>query len=172
MPTVSPDDRVANVHGLPLFHGLPLSDRAEILSLARERRFAKNQTIFREGDPVEFIFLMVSGRVKITRSSRKYAGVILRIEESGEAVGGFGLAPGSSHIGTAQTLERCHVLVWEASRFQTFCEQYPSLAVNLVWMVSERLRVLQERFRELVTEHVAPRLALMLVRLLEQNGNG
>ena len=27
-------------------------------------------------------------------------------------------------------------------------------------------------FRELVTEHVAPRLALMLVRLLEQNGNG
>jgi hypothetical protein len=106
MPTVSPHDRVANVQGLPLFQGLPLSDRDEILSLARERRFAKNQTLFREGDPVEFIFLMVSGRVKITGSSRKCAAVILRIEESGGAVGGFGLASGSSHIWTAPARRR------------------------------------------------------------------
>jgi CRP-like cAMP-binding protein len=172
MRTVSPNGRVANVQRLPLFQGLPLSDRDEILSLARERRFAKNQTIFRAGDPVEFIFLMVSGRVKISGSSRKCADVILRIEESGGAVGGFGLAPGSSHVWTAQTLDRCRVLIWEAARFQTLCEQYPSLAANLVWMVSERLRVLQERFRELVSEPVARRLALTLVRLHEQNGNG
>src|ERR1700739_2098060 len=148
MTTVCRNRRAAYVQGLPIFQDLTLSDRAEILSLAQERRFAKNQTIFCRGDPVKFIFLLVSGRVKITEPSRAGEEVILSIEKSGEAVGSFGLAPSRSHTRTAQALERCHVLVWEGSRFQALCEQYPALAVTSVWMANERLRVLQERFRE------------------------
>jgi CRP-like cAMP-binding protein len=172
MTTVAPNGLVACVLGLPLFQGLTLSDCAEIVSLAQERLFWKNQTIFREGDPVKSVFVVVSGRVKITETSRAGSEVILNIEESGGPVGELGLTAGCSHTRTAQALERCHVLVWEATRFQAFCEQYPKLTVKSVWMLSERLRVLEARFQELATEHVAPRLALTLVRLLERKGNG
>jgi CRP-like cAMP-binding protein len=172
MSTVPLEARADCVQGSTLFRGIAPTDCAEIVLRAKERRFAKHETIFRQGDPVKFIFLLVSGWVKITETSQGGADVILSMRSSGEVVGGLGLAPNSPHTRTAQALERCHMLVWEAGDFQTLAERYPALALNSSQILSERLQILEERFHELATQPVAPRLARTLVRLLEQSQSG
>lgn len=153
----------------PLFEGLTLAQGSEIVSIGQVRRFSRNQTIFREGDPVNSVVFLISGRLKITQTSRAGAEVILRVVETGEVAGGLGLPAGRAQTVTAQALEPCRVLLWEVRRFQTFCERFPALHRNAARILADRLQTLEECFLELATDQVAPRLARMLVRLSEHS---
>ena len=79
----------------------------EIASLAREVRYDRRQTVFREGDAVHTVSVVISGRAKITQLSRSGCEVILRVKGSGEVLGGLGMAPGAPQFLSAQTLEPC-----------------------------------------------------------------
>jgi CRP-like cAMP-binding protein len=164
--------RVARIQQISLFRGLTLAECAEVASIAQERQFADRQTIFREGDSVRFVLVLISGRVKLTQLSRFGTEVIFSVGGTGEVLGGFGLAPNSVQRLTAQTLGRCHVLSWDVRAFLSLEERIPAVRRNAVGILSDRLRMLEERFLELATEQVAPRLARMLFRLLEQGNHG
>jgi CRP/FNR family transcriptional regulator, nitrogen oxide reductase regulator len=138
--------------------------------MARARHFLSAQMIFRAGDPVSCVFFLASGRVKLTQLSSAGEHVLLTIVAGCNVVGGLGLEPGTTHSVTAQALEACHVLTWDARLFETLCARFPVLARNSLRILAEQQRILEERILELATEQAAPRLAGMLVRLLEQSG--
>jgi CRP/FNR family transcriptional regulator, nitrogen oxide reductase regulator len=151
-----------------LFRGLSTSECADIASHAREVRFDRREHIFCEGDSVASVSILVSGRVKITQLSRSGEEVILRLKDNGEVLGGLGVQPGGSHFQTAQALQSCCVLMWDSRKFEMLEERYPTLRRNTVRIFADRLRILEERFLELATEHVGCRLARTLVRLVDQ----
>ena len=61
-------------------------------------------------------------------------------------------------------------MVWDYSRLQALLDQYPQIRTNINRILEGRLTELQERFREMATENVRKRLALVLLRLLKQVG--
>ena len=67
-------------------------------------------------------------------------------------------------------MENCKALIWEYSRIQTFLAIYPKLRRNASRILASEIQELEERFREIATEKVANRLALLLIRLLRQIG--
>jgi CRP-like cAMP-binding protein len=162
--------RLACVKRAPLFNSLSLTDCTAIASLAREHCVPSRQKIFCEGHPVCCVFVLASGRVKITQACRSGAEVILRLVGRGEVVGGLGLSPQSPNMLTAQALESCRVLIWEARTYGALCERLPVLARNSLRILADWQRILEERFIELATQPVGQRLARMLVRLLKQSG--
>jgi CRP-like cAMP-binding protein len=50
-----------------LFADVGSSDCDAIISSAREKRFARRETIFSEGDPVRYVIMLISGLVKSSR---------------------------------------------------------------------------------------------------------
>jgi CRP-like cAMP-binding protein len=50
-----------------LFADVGSSDCDTIISSAREKRFARRETIFSEGDPVRYVIMLISGLAKVTR---------------------------------------------------------------------------------------------------------
>jgi CRP-like cAMP-binding protein len=62
--------------------------------------------------------------------------------------------------------------VWEASVFESISDRIPSLRRNTARILGERLQEMEERFREISTQKVAPRLSHQLIRLLKQLGRG
>jgi CRP-like cAMP-binding protein len=149
------------------FRGLAPAECAEVASAAQERCFSRGQTIFREGDPMRSVLVLVAGRVKLTQLSRAGSEIIFRVGESGGVLDGLGLSANSVRRLTAVSLGPCQVLTWDSHSFATLEERFPAIRRNAVAILAERLRALEERFLELATEQVAPRLARMLVRLLE-----
>ena len=75
-----------------------------------------------------------------------------------------------SHTCSARAMERCGALVWEYSKLQALLIQYPQIRRNIGRILAARLQELEERFREVATEKVAKRLALVLLRLVKQIG--
>ena len=162
--------RAASVQRFALFSGIPLADCIKIISSAQEKHFSRRQTIFFEGDPIRHIVLLLSGCVKVTQFSQNGQEVILRLNGPGEMVGMLGLHAKGNHSSTARTVQMATALVWEAAHFEAVSERYPLLRRNTARVLEQRLHELEERFREISTEKVSPRLSSELVRLLTQVG--
>ena len=153
-----------------LFAGLPSSVCTNLLSTARPTEFRSRQVIYFAGDQIEQIFLLTSGRVKITQFSERGTEVILRLCIPGEVISELAVVPGSRHSTTAQAAQDCEVLAWDAASFEAAVERFPDLRCNVKNILEERLHELERRFCEVSTETVAPRLAHGLTRLLDQIG--
>jgi len=158
------------VEDSPLFYRLSIEERRSVISMARQQCFASHKKIFHEGDPASAIFLLASGRVKLTRLSRKWEQVLLRVVDQYEVVGQLGLSAGSWHTLTAETMTTSRVLTWGIQVFEGLCERIPELASNSLHIVANSQRVLEERFLEQITAPTPARLARLLVRLVEKSG--
>jgi CRP-like cAMP-binding protein len=163
-------NRVNWIRQTSLFGGLSLSDIAEVAAAANERKFPARQPIFCEEDPASFVFVIISGRVKVTQFSRCGKEVILRINGAGEIVDELSLGPGNTHRFTALPIEICNVLAWELRIFQGFTHRFSSLQSNVTDLLISRLHTLQQSFCDLATERVPQRLARTLLRLTGKNG--
>ena len=148
-----------------LFSGVSPADRAAIISAGREKQLSRRQTLFSLGDPVDQVFLLLSGSVKITQVGIKGDEVILRLSGIGELIGMFGPSPECNHSSSAQTLQAGAALVWDAGTFTKLLDHVPVFRRNTVRALEERLQEMEQRFRELSTEDVPSRLSSELIRL-------
>jgi CRP/FNR family transcriptional regulator, nitrogen oxide reductase regulator len=108
--------------------------------------------------------------VKITQFGQNGSEVILRLSGPGELLGALESCSGGRQCSTAQAIESSKTLVWDAAIFESLSERFPVLRRNIGRVLGERSLELQERFREMSTKKVAPRLGSELVRLLNQIG--
>jgi CRP-like cAMP-binding protein len=154
----------------PLFAGILPGDYTRISASARVKEFTRGEMLYIEGDPVEQVLLVTSGFAKITQLGMSGTEVILRFCAPGDVLGAVGICSNGTHGATAQAFRLCRALVWEATTFKALVERFPVLHQNMVRILGEDLLELQERFREVATERVAPRVARQLVRLLRTMG--
>ncbi len=153
-----------------LFAGLSKRECMEIVACARARTFARDELLYAQGQPVRSLIMLQSGSVKHTQLSPNGDEVLLRMSGTGEAVNVQVGSTSCSHTCSARAMEQCKALVWEYNRLQTLLEQYPQMRKNITQILAGRLQELEERFREVATEKVARRLALVLLRLVKQVG--
>lgn len=161
--------RVYLVQGFALFARLSPSDCANIVAMGHERDYSRRETLFFEGDTVERVLLLMYGCAKVTQFGPEGSEVILRLAGPGEIVDAFG-SWGGKHSSTAQALQPTRALVWDAATFEAASDRYPILRRNIATALCLRLQELEERFREISTQKVAPRLSSQLVRLVGQVG--
>lgn len=163
------------VQGFSLFSDLSPADCATVISAAREKSFARKQTIFAEGDPVEQVIMLLCGCVKVSQIGLSGNEVILRLNGAGEIVGAFRMCAHCNHCSTATAVQSSVALVWDSVEFERLLGRFPALRRNTVFLLEERLREMEQRFREVSTEKVHSRLSGELLRLckrLSRDGDG
>ena len=164
-------DGWAAVESAPLFVGVSPEDFRRITAAARLKRFARGEMLYLDGDTVGQVFMLISGSVKITKPGPKGIEVILRLAVPGDVLGTMSLLSTGRHCATAQAIRGCATLVWDAGTFKALVEGLPVLNLNMIRTTCSHLQELEERFRELATERVAPRVARQLIRLQEKAGS-
>jgi len=155
----------------PLFSGIPSAEYQRIYSVARKREFARGERLFIEGDAVEHVVLLTAGFAKVTQLGTSGSQVILRFGTPGDVLGVDNLFSGGVHCRTAEAFRVCEALVWDARSFKNLVDRWPVLNLNMARLAEEELFELEERFREVATERVAPRVARQLLRLMEKIGH-
>jgi CRP-like cAMP-binding protein len=153
-----------------LFSGILPGDYTRIAATARAKEFARGEVLFLEGDTIQQVLLLTSGFVKLNKLGLSGTEVILRLGVPGDVLGALGLFSGSSHCTTAQAFRQCRALVWDAAAFRALVERFPVLHQNMARILGGHLLELEERFREVATERVGPRVARQVLRLMEQIG--
>lgn len=164
------EERAKLLSASQLCTGLEPAEILQVASCARPKAFARDETLFHQGQPVHCLFLIRTGTVKITQISSSGSEVILWMYGKGNAVGVLSESSADCHPSSARAMEPTTALVWDSMTIQKLSNQYPRIRQNLSQVLMSRLNELEERFREVATEKVAKRVALALLRLVKQVG--
>jgi len=165
------NQRIALLEKTELFDGLDYSICAYMASTAHSRHYACGDVIFDAGDPVRSVLLLTEGRVKLTRFSEEGTEVILGLCVPGEVVYAPAMVPEEIHYSTAETLQACQLLAWEARTFDAAQGRFLALRKNAKRVLERQIRELELRLREVCTKKVSPRLALGLLQLVNRIGH-
>lgn len=139
------------------------------MRLARDRRVVKRESFFLQGDPAADVFVLCAGRVKSTQVGAAGDVVILRLVGPGESFGALEIGAGHYPSG-AEAVEASHALLWDRCAIDQMAERHPVILRNVLRIVSERMRSLEQTCRELATVGAAVRVASALLRLAGQMG--
>lgn len=127
-------------HNGRLFCNLGTESLTALESIASSARYSHGVTIFREGDQPKSVYILCSGRVKLSVTSREGRTMILKIAQAGEVLG-LGAALGSNpHEVTAEALEFCELKVIRRSDFMHFLESSPEASLHAAQCAAQEYR--------------------------------
>jgi CRP/FNR family transcriptional regulator len=157
------------VANIPLFEGLPDEQYRDLASIALVKSFSRGQTIFSEGDPGTGFYVVVSGRVKIYKLSADGKEQILHIFGGGEPFGEVPVFEGRRFPAHAVALDETRCLFFPRSAFTDLISRNPSLSLNMLAVLSRRLRRFTVLVDDLSLKEVPGRLAAHLLYLSDRN---
>lgn len=152
----------------PLFKGLPTEDIEQLHSVAVDLFCDKGRSIFTEGDQGTGFYIVADGKVKIYKLSPDGKEQILHIYGPGNPFGEVPVFSGMRYPANAQTLIKSHLLFFPRDAFIDLISGTPSLAMNMLAVLSRRLREFTVQIENLSLKEVPGRLASYIVLLLEE----
>lgn len=158
------------IAGSPLFEGLPTKELGEIAAIAIGKSYQRGETIFFEGDIAVGFYMVAEGRVKIFKMSPGGKEHILHIFGAGEPFGEVPVFHGRPFPATAEALDKTATLYFPRDRFIRLVEANPSIALNMLGVLSLRLRRFASQIENLSLKEVPARLAGYLLYLSEEQG--
>lgn len=136
--------------GVELFAGLSVEQCGEVAALARERRAAAGETLFRLGEPAEALYVIQRGRVDLTfplQVMGETREVRFQSFEAGRTLAWSALVPPHRLTMSASATTDVELLVLERRRLLELLERQPLIG-RLV--MSNLAGVVAARFHELL----------------------
>lgn len=158
------------ISSLPAFSGLAGEDMDAILSRARSSRFAKDSEVFAQEEESKSFFLLLSGHIRVVRTSAEGHQVVARYINEGELFG-IAVAMGkTTYPATAVAAVDCVVLSWPNSAWADLQARFPAFGANAYRTIGARLQETQTQVMEMSTQQVEQRIAHALLRIVSQSG--
>jgi len=155
----------------PLFQNLPEDDLTRIRKIAKDKFYNKGQTVFSEGDDGNGFYVVAAGKVKIYKVSLEGKEQILHIYGPGNPFGEVPVFSGEQFPANAQTLLKSHLLFFPRTAFTDFIAKNPSLCLNMLAVLSMRLRQFTLQVENLSLKEVPGRLASYLLYLAQEQAS-
>jgi CRP-like cAMP-binding protein len=154
----------------PIFRRLSPQDRERVAAKAAVRHYARGDALFSEGDPSEQFLIVVTGRVKVFKTTPSGKDVILEIFTAGDPIGGAAVYEGWPFPASAVALEDTTCVALARRDLFELLEQNPSLVRGLLAGLTMRLVELTTRLAELTGGRVEPRFARLFLKLAHEVG--
>ena len=159
-----------NLHKSPLFSAL---DDEAALSLQKSMVPAsvkKGKILFTEGDPGDRLYVILSGKIKLSHASGDGRESLLAVLGSGEMFGELSLFDPGPRTSTAIAITDAEVLGLGHSDLLPWLTDRPEVAQSLLQSLAHRLRKTNEVLSDLVFADVPGRVAKALLELGEKFG--
>ena len=163
-----PDDEL--LRRIPFFRRLSVDLRARVAEVARLKAHERGELIFAEGDPSDAFMVIVSGRVKVFKSTPAGKEIILEIFGAGDPLGAVAVYESAPFFASALALEPSEVLRIEQHAFFRLLEHDPALVRGLLSGLTIRLAELTRRLAEMSGARVEARFARLFLKLCDQIG--
>ena len=154
-----------------LFGGLTETHLKEIKRIAVDKKFNKGEIIFFDGDVGNGFYLVMTGTIKVYKVSPEGKEQILHIVKEGESIGAVPVFSGKSFPANAQAILKSHLLFFPREKFINLITNNPSLTMNILALLSMRLREFTIQIENLSLKEIPGRLAAYLLYLSEEQGD-
>lgn len=136
----------------------------------RAREVPADTSIFAVDQPGEVVYMIRSGTVKVHVEQADGSDVILAILGPGEILGEISLIDRLGRSANAVTMEHTSMAWMDYATFTDCLQTMPTLAHNVIGILSRRLRVANAHIESLTTEDVSGRVARQVLALAREYG--
>src|SRR5437667_10176303 len=155
---------------VPLFAGLADEDIRGLMALAKRRTFRSGEVIFHREDPGQVLYVIKEGKVKISLISPDGQEISLVVFGKGECFGEIAILDGLSSSADAIAMEKVECYTLQRSDFHKAIMKNPKIAIQVMEVLSKRLRSTDQMVEDLIFLDVYGRVAKKLLELADTHG--
>ncbi|MEK6743484.1 MAG: cyclic nucleotide-binding domain-containing protein [Nitrospirota bacterium] len=131
------------------------------------KSFPAGTVLFREGDKGEEMFILQSGKVKISKKIRGVEKTLATLEK-GEFFGEMAILNDKPRSASAETIEDCDMLVIDRKTFETLLRSNVEIAIRFIKRLADRLRETNDQMEALMIRDNTSRLVNILAKLVRE----
>jgi CRP/FNR family transcriptional regulator, cyclic AMP receptor protein len=156
-----------------LIQGVPEEEVRRLLSIARRRRFSRNEVVFHRDDPADSLHLIQTGRFAIRIMTPLGETATLAVRGPGDSFGEMALvAEGGRRAATVAALEDAETFAVYVDEFQRLRMEHPSVNEVLIGFLAAEVRRQNKLLLEALYVPVERRVLRRLAELAELYGDG
>lgn len=164
------DLRLEKLGMVPFFQDLSDEQLRQVNKKFTANHYSKSETIYRQGDSSTMLRVVVAGNVKLVAHTPEGEGVLLDMLQPGDFFGNPTAGSKGVYNETAETQTSACILSIRLIDFREVMNRYPTVAVSVLDITTDRLNESRQRIRHLSTLPVTKRLAYILVTLADKFG--
>jgi len=156
---------------MPYFAGLNTEELAVVKdSISFEKRFIKGQMLLLEGDQSEFMYLIISGAVKVFKRSVNGKEQILNIASTGETLNDVSTFDGGACAMDMLAMTPVRLCAIKKEDMKALFVKFPRVALNVAGVLAAKVRRDSSLVEVLSFDQVISRLAKLIIKQSDAGG--
>ena len=152
---------------VPIFSNLTYDEMMEVARITRERVYEKGQMIYMAGDKGEKLYVIHSGKVKITRITDSGKEQVIRVLGPGEFMGELSLFSSLPLTDNGEALTKTRECVIDGQKLKDLMKRFPAIALKVIEELSKRLEKSESLIENISLYGVEKRIAQALINMAE-----
>jgi len=148
----------------------PIEDPLAHLARTNVVEYAKGQTIYSQQQPSQAVYLVISGKVKVSRLAGDGRQVVVDIYRPDDLFGESAFLNTPPRPDQAVAMEDTRLMSWTCAEIEAAIAKRPRLGMALLQILVQRTGDLTRRVESLSVDNIARRLARSLLRFAERLG--
>ncbi|WP_040208414.1 Crp/Fnr family transcriptional regulator [Neobacillus jeddahensis] len=153
-----------------LFRELTDAELTKITDIAIVREWKKQSHVFLQGDPLENVYFIFNGKIKIYKSDVNGKEQIVAMMKKGEMFPHVGFFRKGDYPAYAEVLEPSTLITIPISKFESVLIDNPELCIKVFKVLGEKIVDLQNRLEEQILNNTYEQIVKLLIRLAQKHG--
>jgi CRP-like cAMP-binding protein len=158
------------VRRVPLFATLPEEEFRSLEPIFQVKNYRKNQVIFLEEETGNYMYIVLAGKVTVTKTTASGKETILAIHQTGDFFGEMALLDGKTSPATVSAMEDCRIAAIHNSDFQRHLMSNEKVVRQIVQVLCSRLRQVWAQIQELSYSSADDRIKAGILQLSKKHG--
>jgi CRP/FNR family transcriptional regulator, cyclic AMP receptor protein len=158
-----------SISALSYFSGLSVAELEAIKQSFFEKTVQRGEMIFLEGEPADILFFLISGIVKLFKTSAQGKEQIISLARPNEVLNDISIFDNGPNPMSAQAMSTVTLYGIKKDRLEVILRQHPQVSSRIIQVLATRTRQLISLVEDLSFKHVIGRVAKIL---LEHTGDG
>ena len=164
-------EKAHSIAQAPLFASLSPKEAQALAERAIERHFRPGEILFNEGEECLGLHVLVTGSVKICKTSPSGREIMLATEVAPSSIAEVPLFDGGLYPATAYAIDEVVAYIVRCRDFRALCLQHPEIPLKVLEEVGRRLRSIVTLVESVTFGGVRQRLARMLLEFRDEAGD-
>ncbi len=158
------------IRRVPLFATLSEEEFKSLENIFQVKTYRKNQIIFLEEETGNYMYIVLAGKVKVTKSTAGGKESILAIHQPGDFFGEMALLDGKTSPATVSAMEDCRIAIIFNADFQRLLMSNEKVVRQIVQVLCTRLRSVWAQVQDLSYSTADNRIRAGILQLSRKHG--
>lgn len=155
---------------IPLFKELTAEEMMQIVEISKGDHYKKNSYVFRKDEPLDKVFFIKSGRIKISRTDMSGKEQIFALLEDGDMFPHAGFFRKGTYPADAEVIEDSILIVTSITDFENILINKPALSIKMFRILGDKIVDLQDRLEDQILHNTYEQIIKLFIRLAGVNG--